>query len=433
MKTVYMSFATDILNSAHLSIIDKAAELGEVIAGIQTDDVVASNNRFPIVGIEERMRIFSSLRNVSRVVVQDTLSYRKVLEELRPDYVVHGDDWVDNELSFVRDEVIGILAGYGGRLVEFPYTRNNTLSELNHKLRVTSGLPEVRRPKLKRLLRSKRILSIIEAHSGLSGLIAEETVVRRGDELRSFDGMWISSLCDSTMKGKPDIELVDMTSRIRTIDEILDVTTKPVILDGDTGGLPEHFAYNVKTIERIGVSAVIIEDKTGLKRNSLFGNEVIQSQEIPERFAEKIRIGRRALMSDDFMIIARIESLILEKGMRDALDRAEIYLAAGADAIMIHSRKKDPSEVFEFAGEFRRLYPEVPLVVVPTTYCSVTEEELADHGINVAIYANHLIRSAYPSMRRTAESILMNGSSKEASEKYCESIKNILDILPNRH
>lgn len=431
MKTVYMSFATDIINSGHLNIIEKASELGEIIAGIQTDEVVAQNNRFPIVDLEERMRIFSSLKKISRVVVQDTLSYRKILCELKPDYVVHGDDWIDGDLSFVRDEVIEILASYGGKLVEFPYTRNNALSELNHKLRVASGLPETRRPKLKRLLRAKKLLSFIEAHSGLSGLIAEETSVRKGDSIKSFDGMWVSSLCDSTMKGKPDIELVDMTSRIKTIDEILDVTTKPIILDGDTGGLPEHFEYNIKTIERIGVSAVIIEDKTGLKRNSLFGTEVAQTQDEPEHFAEKIRIGKKALISDDFMLIARIESLILERGMKDALMRAETYLSAGADAIMIHSRKKTPDEIFEFSDSFRRLFPESPLVVVPTTYSSVTEDELASHGINIAIYANHLIRSAYPAMKKTAESILLNGRAKEASDAYCQPIKDILSILPN--
>ncbi|MCQ2736573.1 MAG: phosphoenolpyruvate mutase, partial [bacterium] len=271
----------------------------------------------------------------------------------------------------------------------------------------------------------------IEAHSGLSGLIAEETSVRKGDSIKSFDGMWVSSLCDSTMKGKPDIELVDMTSRIKTIDEILDVTTKPIILDGDTGGLPEHFEYNIKTIERIGVSAVIIEDKTGLKRNSLFGTEVAQTQDEPEHFAEKIRIGKKALISDDFMLIARIESLILERGMKDALMRAETYLSAGADAIMIHSRKKTPDEIFEFSDSFRRLFPESPLVVVPTTYSSVTEDELPSHGINIAIYANHLIRSAYPAMKKTAESILLNGRAKEASDAYCQPIKDILSILPN--
>ncbi len=431
-KTVYMSFATDIINSGHLNIIEKASELGDIIAGIQTDEVIAQNNRFPLVDIEERIRIFSSIKNISKVVVQDTLSYKKILNELKPDYVVHGDDWVNNELSFIREEVIKILSEYGGKLVEFPYTYNNTLTQLNHKLKIQSGLPEVRRPKLKRLLKSKDIVSIIEAHSGLSGLIAENTVVRVDEKLKSFDGMWVSSLCDSTMKGKPDIELVDFTSRISTIDEIMDVTTKPIILDGDTGGLIEHFVYNIKTIERIGVSAVIIEDKKGLKKNSLFGTDVSQQQDSIENFSAKISAGKRALISDDFMLIARIESLILEIGLEDALKRANAYVNAGADGIMIHSRKKEPDQVFEFAKEFKKEFPDVPLAVVPTTYCQVTEKELADHGINIVIYANHLIRSAYPAMLNSAKSILSNGSAVEASKKYCVSIKDILGILPNR-
>lgn len=432
MKKVFMSFATDIVHSGHLNIIEKAAELGEITAGIQTDEVIALNNRFPIVDLEERLRIFSSLKHIAKVVVQDTLSYRKLLTELKPDYVVHGDDWINNELSFVRREAIEILESYGGKLVEFPYTYNNVLSHLNHQLKVASGLTEVRRPKLKRLLKVKNLLSFLEAHSGLSGLIVENTVVCKEDSLKSFDGMWISSLCDSTMKGKPDIELVDLTSRLGTIDEIMDVTTKPIILDGDTGGIPEHFAYNVKTLERIGVSAVIIEDKIGLKRNSLFGTEVAQTQDSIQNFSEKIKAGKKALNSHDFMIFARIESLILEKGMKDALLRAEKYAEAGADGIMIHSRRKSPDEVFEFLRSFRKISSDIPLVVIPTVYSSVTEEELAEHGANIVIYANHLIRSAYPAMLNTAKSILINSRAKEASEDFCISIKDVLEILPNK-
>ena len=220
-----------------------------------------------------------------------------------------------------------------------------------------------------------------------------------------------------------------MTSRLRTIDEIMEVTTKPIILDGDTGGLTEHFVYNIRTMERIGVSAVIIEDKTGLKKNSLFGTEVQQTQESVENFCAKISAGKKALKTRDFMLIARIESLILEKGMEDALHRAYSYVKAGADGIMIHSRKKDPSEIFEFCDRFRKKEPMIPIVVVPTSFNTVTEETFAEHNINIVIYANQLTRSAVPAMIKTAETILRNHRAKEVDD-MCMPFKEIIRLIP---
>ncbi|MBO7719334.1 MAG: phosphoenolpyruvate mutase, partial [Methanosphaera sp.] len=241
---------------------------------------------------------------------------------------------------------------------------------------------------------------------------------------------WVSSLCDSTDRGKPDIELVDMTSRLRTINDIMEVTTKPIILDGDTGGEIEHFVFNVKTLERIGVSAVIIEDKIGLKKNSLFGTEVEQTQDTIEHFSLKISSAKKALTTDEFMIIARIESLILKQGMDDAIARAKAYVEAGADGIMIHSREKEPDEIFEFCEKFREFAPDLPLVVVPTSFNTVYEDEFARRGVNIVIYANHLIRSAYPAMMETAETILENNRCHEVDEK-CLSIKKILTLIPD--
>lgn len=429
MKKVYMCFAADIIHSGHISIIEKATELGEVTIGVLTDDVIASYDRFPLVTLEERIKIFKGLKGVSHVVVQDELSYEKNLRKEKYEIVVHGDDWRENHLKTVRQGVLDVLSEWNGKLIEFPYTYNDTLTTLELELQSRSGIPEVRRPKLKRLLATKKVVSIMEAHSGLSALIVEKTTVQKNEKIKMFDGMWLSSLCDSTIKGKPDIELVDMTSRIRTIDEIMEVTTKPIIFDGDTGGQTEHFTYNIQTLERIGVSAVIIEDKIGLKKNSLFGTEAQQKQDTIENFCDKIRNGKKALKTKDFMLIARIESLILEKGMEDALKRAEAYVKAGADAIMIHSRKKEPDEIFAFCENFRAKDKRTPLVVVPTTFNQVTEEEFGDRGINIVIHANHLIRSAYPAMQNTAESILMNGRSLEANQ-YCMPIKDILTLIP---
>lgn len=428
-RTVYMCFSTDMIHSGHISIIRKACKLGKLIIGVLSDEAVASYKRFPLLPYEERVSLYRNIAGVYKVVEQKQLSYRDNLYALRPTYVVHGDDWKSGIQKPIRDEVVSILAEYGGRLVEFPFSHDEKYKAIEEQSRLKLSMPDYRRGRLRQLLSMKKTLSIIEAHSGITGLIAEKTAVYQNGKVHQFDGMWVSSLCDSTAKGKPDIELVDMSSRLRTIDDIMEVTTKPIILDGDTGGLTEHFVYNVRTLERMGVSAVIIEDKTGLKKNSLFGTEVEQTQDSIENFCYKISSGKRAQRTKDFMIIARIESLILEKGMEDALNRAFSYTAAGADGIMIHSRKKDPAEIFEFVEKFREVDKTTPIVVVPTSFNTVTEEEFANRGVNIVIYANQLTRSGFPAMQKVAMTILENHRAKEADD-MCMPIKEILTLIP---
>lgn len=432
MSTAYLCFSADIIHGGHIDIIKKASELGEVVIGLLTDEAVASYKRFPILSYEERYHIFSNIEGVSKVVPQKTLSYVDNLRELKPDYLVHGDDWRQGVQEGVRQEAIEVLNEYGGKLVEFPYSNKEEYKKLDALKREELSIPDFRRGRLRKLLSMKKSVRVIEAHSGLTGLIAEKTVVYNEGKAYQFDGMWVSSLCDSTAKGKPDIELVDMSSRIRTIDDIMEVTTKPIILDGDTGGLIEHFVYNIRTLERLGVSALIIEDKIGLKKNSLFGTEVEQTQDTIEHFCEKISAGKRALKTSDFMLIARIESLILEKGIEDALERAVAYVKAGADGIMIHSRKKSPDEIFEFCRRFRSTDIHTPLVVVPTSFNTVTEEELEKAGVNIIIYANQLTRSAFPAMQKAAELILKNHRAKEADD-MCMPIKEILTLIPEEY
>ena len=429
MKQVYICFSTDIIHNGHLSILKKAAALGEVTVGILTDEVVASYKHYPLIPLDERITMFESLKYVSRVVVQESLDYTDVLEQLKPDIVVHGDDWLVGYQANIRAKVIETLKQWGGTLVEFPYTHTPTEETLSN-LDALLSLPETRRSRLRKLMAYKPCLSVCEAHNGITGLIVEKTAVDIPNGRKQFDAMWVSSLCDSTAKGKPDIELVDMTSRLRTLEEIMEVTTKPIILDGDTGGQIEHFVYNVQTLERMGISAIIIEDKKGLKKNSLFGTGVGQMQDSVEGFCAKIAAGKNAQKTRDFMIIARCESLILEQGLEDALERCHAYVKAGADGIMIHSKQKSPEEVYAFCDAFRRDDPKTPIVVVPTTFNGETEAQLAAHGINIVIHANHLIRSAFPAMQATARSILENGRSKEA-DQLCMSIKEILSLLPN--
>ena len=429
-RSVYMCFSADMLHSGHMAIIKKAQTLGRLTIGVLSDEAVASYKRFPLIPFEERKSLIENISGVERVVEQKTLSYSDLLRRLKPDYVVHGDDWVDGFQRPIRDEVVSVLAEYGGELVEFPYSRDAKYDELDRLSRAQLSMPDMRRGRLKKLLAMKGCVTAMETHSGITGLIVEKTTVLQEGKTYQFDAMWVSSLCDSTAKGKPDIELVDMTSRFRTIDDIMEVTTKPVIFDGDTGGLTEHFVYTVRSLERMGVSMVIIEDKTGLKKNSLFGTEVKQTQDTIENFCAKIAAGKKAQKTKDFMICARIESLILEQGMDDALTRAHAYTAAGADAIMIHSRKKDPAEIFEFIEKFRAVDSVTPIVLVPTSFNSVYEDEFKARGANVIIYANQLTRSGFPAMKKTAEMILENHRAKEADEQMCMPIKQILTLIP---
>jgi len=431
MKKVYTCFTTDVIHSGHLNIISNAKKYGKVIVGVLSDKAMIRYDRFPSLSFEERLEMIKNTKDVDEVVKQDDVLYDNILSSIKPDYVVHGDNWKQYPQSVIRDNVIKNLSKYGGELIEIPYTYNYEIAKIDSITREKLAMPEYRRKRLRQLLNLCPIVKVIEAHNGLSGLIAEKTIVEKNGELCQFDAMWVSSLCDSTMKGKPDIELVDISSRMRTLDDILDVTTKPIILDGDTGGQTEHFVYNVRTLERMGISAVIIEDKIGLKRNSLFGTEVEQSQDTIESFCNKIKMGKEALRTKDFMIIARIESLILEQGMEDALNRAFAYTQAGADGIMIHSRQKTPDEIFEFCKKFREEEKQIPIVVVPTSYSNVTESELISHGINIVIYANHLTRSAFPAMRNTAVEILKNHRAQEVEQNimpFGEIIKLIDEI-----
>ena len=428
-RTVYMCFSTDIIHGGHIAIIKKAKKLGKLIVGVLSDEAIVSYKRLPLVPAPERKKLFENIAGVYKVVYQNELSYKENLEKYRPDIVVHGDDWCTGFQKTIRDEVVSVLDYYGGKLVEYPYSGDEKYMSIQARSRAELAMPDMRRGRLKRVLQLKGFLTAMEAHDGLTGLIVENTVVHENGGGHQFDAMWLSSLCDSTAKGKPDIDLVDMTSRFRTIEDITEVTTKPIIFDGDTGGRTEHFVYTVRSLERLGVSMVIIEDKTGLKKNSLFGTEVVQTQDTIEHFCAKIRAGKNAQRTSEFMICARIESLILEKGMEDALQRAFAFVKAGADAVMIHSRKKDPSEICEFIDRFRSEDKVTPVVLVPTSFNSVTEEEWKERGANIIIYANQLMRAEVPAMQKVAETILEHHRSEECDDMLMP-FKDIIRLIP---
>lgn len=429
MSTVYVGMSADLVHPGHLNVLKRAAELGDVTVGLLTDEAIAAYKRVPFMEFDQRRQVIESIKGVTRVVPQTTLDYVPNLEKYKPDYVVHGDDWKEGVQQKTRQRVIDVLAQWGGELVEVPYTKGISSTQLNAALKEIGTTPDIRLKSLRRMLKVKPILRFLDLHNPLSGLIIEKVSVDTPEGKREFDGMWGSSLTDSTARGKPDIEALDVSARVSMLNDVLEVTTKPIIYDADTGGQIEHFKFTVRTLERLGVSAAIIEDKTGLKKNSLFGTDVEQTQDSIEAFCQKIKAGKQAQATDDFMIIARIESLILDKGMEDAVKRAKAYLAAGADGIMIHSRKKDPAEIFEFCERYREFGENKPLVAVPTSFNMVTEDELADRGVNIVIYANHLLRSAYPAMLNTAKTILINKRSAECDEQLLP-VKDILELIP---
>lgn len=428
-KKVYLGMVADIMHPGLINIISKGAEYGDVIIGLYTDKAIASRKRLPYLTYDQRKNVLENIKGVSEVVPQDDWSYVPNLKKYRPDFIIHGDDWKTNSDKEIRQEVFEVMNEMGGKVIEIPYTKGIESSALMDEMKKVGTTPEVRMKTLRRLINAKPIVRILEAHDGLCGLIIENLQVETSNGVESFDGMWSSSLTDSTSKGKPDIEAVDLTTRMQDLTNILECTTKPIIYDGDTGGKIEHFVFTVRTLERNGISCVIIEDKIGLKKNSLFGTAVKQQQDSIEGFCEKIKAGKNAQVTSDFMIVSRCESLIAGKGVEDALERCLAYVEAGADGVMIHSKEKSGEDIKEFCLRFRERHPLVPIVVVPTTYNQFTEEELHEWGINVVIYANHMLRAAYPAMVDVATSILENHRSLEANDK-CMPIKQILELIP---
>jgi len=428
-KRVLVSMSADVIHHGHINIINEARKYGDVTIALVADEIVAKHKRLPYLNWEQRKKIIENIKGVVKVFKQTEWDYSPSIMSLKPDYLVHGTDWKKGSLKRLRESAIKSLKSYGGKLIEVNYTKGISAMNLSLNQKIIGASPEIRKGSLKRLIELKDIVRIIEAHNPLSALIIENLQLSENDIIREFDGFWSSSLTDSTSQGKPDTESLDLSARLNNINNIFNITTKPLIIDCDTGGLSEHFELNVKTMERLGISATIIEDKKGLKKNSLLGNNVKQEQETINQFCDKITGGVKARVGEDFMIIARVESLILEKGMKDALKRAYAYIEAGADGIMIHSKKNTPKEIFEFSKLFRKKFEEVPLVSVPSTYNSVKEKDLIKNKFNVVIYANHILRAAYPAMFEAGMSILKNQRSLEIDKKLAK-IKDILKLIP---
>jgi len=429
-KIVYVGLAADIIHEGHINILKKAKSYGDVVVGLLTDEAIASYKNIPHLDFKRRKIIVQNIKYVKKVIPQKTLDYVPNLNLIKPNFVVHGDDWKTGIQKKVRDRVIKTLNKWSGKLIEPKYTKNISSTIIKNKIMEIGTIPQNRVSRLKRLLMSKDIVRILESHNSLTGLIIENLTVTKKNMNIEFDGMWSSSLTDSATKGKPDNSSVDFSSRISTLNDIMDVTTKPLIFDADNGGQIEHLSFLVRSLERSGVSAIIMEDKIGLKKNSLFKNQKGTKQDEPDLFAKKIRQVCKSRQSKDFLVIARIESFIVGKGLNDALKRAEIYSKAGVDAIMIHSKEKTPNEIFSFAKKFKKSKNFVPLVSVPSTYSKVYEKDLIKNGFKIVIYANHLLRAAYPAMQFAAKKILENSRSFEIEKKIIP-IKEIINLIQN--
>jgi len=428
-KLVYVGLSADILHEGHINIIQTAKKFGDVIVGLLTDQAIASYKNIPQLSYKQREIILKNIKLIKKVIPQKTLDYTYNLNLIRPDFVVHGDDWKNSIQKPVRLKVIKTLKKWGGKLIEPKYTKNISSSIIKKKISETI-YPESRVSRLKRLFKSKDIVRILESHNALTGLIIDKINITKNKKTIAFDGMWSSSLTDSATKGLPDNSSLSFSSRILSLNDMMDVTTKPLVFDADNGGQIEHLSFLVRSLERTGVSAIIMEDKVGLKKNSLFKNQKGTKQDKPKLFAKKIMKICKSRQSKDFMVIARIESFIVGKGLNDALKRAEIYSKAGADAILIHSKKETPAEIYSFAKEFRKSKNFIPLVCVPSTYSKVYERDLIKNGFKLVIYANQLLRSAYPAMQNTAKTILKNSRAFEVDKKIIP-IKEIINLIKN--
>jgi len=427
-KKVYVVFAADILHGGHINILSNAAKYGDVIVGLLTDKAITSYKKLPQINFKQREIVLKNIKFVKTIIPQYEIDYTKNLNKIKPDYVLHGDDWKTGILSNIRAKVIKQLKKWNGKLIEIPYTKNISSTLIKKRTLEAGNTPLNRVSKLKRLIEAKDIVKFLECHNSLTGLIIENLSYSNSKKFEEFDGMWSSSLTDSLSRGKPDNQSIDLSTRLLGLNEILDVTTKPIIFDADNGGRTEHIPYTIKTLERLGVSSIVIEDKIGLKKNSLFKNQTGVKQDSIKNFSEKIYAAKKAKKIDDFFVVARIESLILKKGKKDAIKRAEAYSEAGADAILIHSKEKNPNKIFDFSKTFLKSKFHKPIIAVPSTYSIVKENVLAKNGIRVVIYANQLLRASYPAMYNTAKKILKHKRSKEA-EKNITSIDNIINLI----
>ena len=429
-KKVYVGLSADIIHEGHINILKIASKYGDVIVGLLTDEAIASYKNIPYLDFKRRKIIMQNIKYVKRVIPQKTLDYVENLNLIKPNFVVHGDDWKKGVQKKTRDRVIKTLKKWSGKLIEPKYTENISSTIIKNKILEIGALPQNRVSRLKRLFDSKDIVKILESHNSLTGLIIENLRVFKNNKFIEFDGMWSSSLTDSATKGKPDNSSLDFSSRISSLNDIMDVTTKPLVFDADNGGELEHLPFLIRSLERSGASAIIMEDKIGLKKNSLFKNQTNTKQDKPEIFAKKIKKICNSRQSNDFMVIARIESFIVGKGLNDALRRAEVYSKAGADAILIHSKEKTPKEIFSFSREFKKSKNFIPLVSVPSTYSKVYEKDLIRNGFKLVIYANQLLRAAYPAMQFTAKKILENSRAYEIEKKIIP-IKEIINLIKN--
>ena len=417
-KTVYVGITGDMIHPGIINIIQQGAKYGRLIVGLLSNEAIATHKRIPYLTFEQRKAVIENIKGVSEVVPQEDWSYVPNLLKLKPDYIIHGDDWKTNYLKGIREEVFDVMKKIGGEVIEIPYTKGINSSQLFEST-TNNGITAVQRLKsLRQLMNYKPIIRIMEANSGLSGLIIENLKIEKEDGIQRFDGIFIN-LLDSNPSGVSEQESSNFMLKLNTVTDILECTTRPIIYGGYTSDNYENITFTIEKLELMGISAIIIEDK--FKNTQELCNE--------EEFCLKIKEGKKAQINPDFMIIAGIEELILGKSMDDALKKALASIKAGADGILISSNQKNGDDIKEFCSKLRKENKNIPIVLIPTTYNQFTEKELGEWGANIIIYADYLKKVTYPAMKKCAETILKSERSLEVNE-MCMPIKEILNLIP---
>jgi len=404
-KTVYVGMVGDMLHVGHINILKTAARLGRVTVGVLTDRAVVGYKRLPLLAFEDRVRVVESIADVAAVVPQKTLSYVENLRALRPDYVVHGDDWrYGDQVSRARAEVIATLGEWGGELVEVAYTKGISSTAIHRSGAADALFSGTRQGRLRRLLAAKPTLRIVEAHSGLSAKIAAE--VRGPDGATGFDAVWQSGLTDAIHRGKSDGGAVDRGRRLQAVEEILDAGPLPLIYDGRAAGRPETVFDLTRALDKAGVSALCLGDRSDPDRT---GPEMSPAETVAQ-----IEAVRAACPTGAVMAISRIVVAAPGNGgsgaLDRALDRALALLEAGSDAVMFDSAADTAEPILDIAARLRRQRRDVPLFAAQSDRWGAPIHRFENAGIDAVVYETHLLRATVAPMRRAATALLAEGT-----------------------
>ncbi len=409
-KTVYVGMSADLVHPGHINLLREAASLGRVTVGLLTDRAISSYKRMPFLTFEQRRAVIEHIAFVTAVVPQDTLDYTDNLRLLRPDFVVHGDDWRNGVQAQTRRRVLDVLREWGGTLVEPPYTEGISSTALRMAAMDIGFAPGVRQRRLRRMLDCKPLVRVMQAHDGLSAHIVDRLEETTQGAPREYDAIWVDSLAGAPIRGKPDPLPFDLSSRLVTLHEILDATTKPLICNAGGAGHAAGVTAAVRTLERIGVSAIVIDTEVTDRRAVPAMAASAPPQDDMAAFIREIAAARDARVTPDFMIIARINDRTRDCGADRMMARAAAGVDAGADAVMCDSDPVNPDGIFDLCRRYRRLMNGHPLLVGLSGTEGLQEHDLASAGASMVVYTDTLLRAAREAMISAASQVLSCGA-----------------------